>query len=147
VTFGTSSISVDMLPSQPSYIKAPPNEPQVMWGMRPVRSVPEPVGQTQHPRSAPESTHVQQSVQSAQSKVQDAPLRQDVEGGDESVSEALSKDVFSTYTCRSLNCGIPHPGDIAEASGLRCDLNMMLLGTTSEVCQDQVRASSICQII
>jgi hypothetical protein len=40
-------------------------------------------------------------------------------GGDESFSESLSKDVFSTYKCRSIKHGIEHPGDIAEASGLR----------------------------
>ena len=40
-------------------------------------------------------------------------------GGDESFSESLSKDVFSTYKCRSIQHGIEHPGDIAEASGLR----------------------------
>jgi hypothetical protein len=40
-------------------------------------------------------------------------------GGDESFSESLSKDVFATYQCRSVRRGIEHPGDIAEASGLR----------------------------
>lgn len=44
-------------------------------------------------------------------------------GGDESFSESLSKDVFSTYKCRSIQRGIEHPGDIAEASGLRCELH------------------------
>ncbi|KAK9915021.1 hypothetical protein WJX75_003704 [Coccomyxa subellipsoidea] len=39
-------------------------------------------------------------------------------GGDESVSEALSKEVFSTYVCRTIDRGIPHPGDIAEAASL-----------------------------
>ena len=69
-------------------------------------------------------------------------------GGDESVSEALSKEVFAEYECRSLPCpckpssprqlhaqrscaeiqilfpnrtidrGVPHPGDIAEAASL-----------------------------
>jgi len=42
-------------------------------------------------------------------------------GGDESVSEALSKEVFSTYTCRTIThpASHPHPGDIAEATSLR----------------------------
>ncbi|KAK9814268.1 hypothetical protein WJX72_003136 [[Myrmecia] bisecta] len=40
-------------------------------------------------------------------------------GGDESVSEALSKEVFSTYQCRSIgDRGVPHPGSIAEATSL-----------------------------
>lgn len=40
-------------------------------------------------------------------------------GGDESVSEALSKNVFSSYVCTSVRNGVPHPGDIAEPTSLR----------------------------
>ena len=40
-------------------------------------------------------------------------------GGDESVSEALSKNVFSSYVCTSVKNGVPHPGDIAEPTSLR----------------------------
>ena len=43
-------------------------------------------------------------------------------GGDETVSEALSKNVFSSYICTSINRGVPHPGDIAEPTSLRCCL-------------------------
>lgn len=103
------------MPSQPNYIRAPANEPQVMWGTRPARPTPAPQQQPQR-----SSKGTQQPVDPpAQPPPQGQPPRQDVEGGDESVSEALSKDVFSTYVCRSLQRGIPHPGDIAEASGLR----------------------------
>lgn len=44
-------------------------------------------------------------------------------GGDESVSEALSKHVFSSYICTSIQKGVPHPGDIAEPTSLRCGHN------------------------
>ena len=40
-------------------------------------------------------------------------------GGDETVSEALSKNVFSSYVCTSIQKGVPHPGDIAEPTSLR----------------------------
>ena len=40
-------------------------------------------------------------------------------GGDETVSEALSKNVFSSYVCTSVDRGVPHPGDIAEPTSLR----------------------------
>ena len=40
-------------------------------------------------------------------------------GGDESVSEALSQNVFSSYVCTSVQKGVPHPGDIAEPTSLR----------------------------
>ena len=54
----------------------------------------------------------------------DAPAVDDEErgvGGDESVSEALSKQVFSAYVCRTIKHpqSRPHPGDIAEATSLR----------------------------
>jgi hypothetical protein len=41
-------------------------------------------------------------------------------GLDESVAESASKQVFSTYLCRSvqLQAALPHPGDIAESSSL-----------------------------
>ncbi|KAK9833324.1 hypothetical protein WJX81_006479 [Elliptochloris bilobata] len=41
-------------------------------------------------------------------------------GLDDSVPEALSKDVFSTYVCRTIKQpqSRPHPGDIAEATSL-----------------------------
>ena len=33
---------------------------------------------------------------------------------------SVSKDVFNTYVCQSsVNCGLPHPGDIAESTSLR----------------------------
>ena len=37
------------------------------------------------------------------------------------VLQALSKDVFSTYVCRTIKHpeSRPHPGDIAEATSLR----------------------------
>jgi hypothetical protein len=34
--------------------------------------------------------------------------------------EQISKQVFQTYQCRSIDKGKPHAGDIAEASSLRC---------------------------
>ena len=42
-------------------------------------------------------------------------------GGDESFSEALSKEVFTNYKCQAdcLQAARPHPGDIAEAASLR----------------------------
>jgi hypothetical protein len=40
-------------------------------------------------------------------------------GEDESVSEQVSREVFTTYECRSIDRGIVHPGDIAEPSSLR----------------------------
>ncbi|KAK9798140.1 hypothetical protein WJX73_007295 [Symbiochloris irregularis] len=41
-------------------------------------------------------------------------------GGDESVSEAVSKNVFASYkpSCSAIDRGIIHPGDIAEATSL-----------------------------
>ena len=45
-------------------------------------------------------------------------------GGDETVSEALSKNVFSSYVCTSVSRGVPHPGDIAEPSSLRCSIHV-----------------------
>ena len=41
-------------------------------------------------------------------------------GGDESVSELLSRDIFSEYRSRSVFRGRTHPGAIAEAASLRC---------------------------
>ena len=41
-------------------------------------------------------------------------------GGDESVSELLSRDIFSEYRSRSISRGCTHPGAIAEAASLRC---------------------------
>ena len=47
-------------------------------------------------------------------------------GGDESVSELLSRDIFSDYRSRSVSRGRTHPGAIAEAASLRCpQLNQM----------------------
>ncbi len=43
-------------------------------------------------------------------------------GGDESVSELLSRDIFSEYRSRSISRGCTHPGAIAEAASLRCQL-------------------------
>jgi hypothetical protein len=37
----------------------------------------------------------------------------------ESVSESVSKEVFSSYVCRSIDRGREHPGDISEAASLR----------------------------
>jgi hypothetical protein len=48
-------------------------------------------------------------------------------GGDESVSEALSKNVFSSYVCTSVRNGVPHPGDIAEPTSLRSDISFATL--------------------
>jgi hypothetical protein len=39
-------------------------------------------------------------------------------GMDETVSESVSKQVFATYVCKSVQHGQPHPGDIAESSSL-----------------------------
>ncbi len=47
-------------------------------------------------------------------------------GGDESVSEALSKNVFSSYVCTSVRTGVPHPGDIAEPTSLRSRSGIVL---------------------
>ena len=44
-------------------------------------------------------------------------------GGDETVSEALSKNVFSSYVCTSVSRGVPHPGDIAEPTSLRSSIH------------------------
>ena len=44
-------------------------------------------------------------------------------GGDETVSEALSKNVFSSYVCTSVSRGVPHPGDIAEPTSLRYSIH------------------------
>lgn len=46
-------------------------------------------------------------------------------GGDETVSEALSKNVFSSYVCTSVKTGVPHPGDIAEPTSLRQGINLL----------------------
>ena len=54
---------------------------------------------------------------------------QDV-GGDESVSEALSKQVFSQYraSSKAIDRGVPHPGEAAvEATSLRWGTLLMLL--------------------
>lgn len=48
-------------------------------------------------------------------------------GGDETVSEALSKNVFSSYVCTSVNRGVPHPGDIAEPTSLRCSTPVTMM--------------------
>ena len=47
-------------------------------------------------------------------------------GGDESVSEALSKDIFSNYrtTCTAIDRGIPHPGGCPAC--LRADSIILL---------------------
>ena len=52
-------------------------------------------------------------------RARDGPRAEDA-GEDESVSEQVSRQVFSTYDCRSIDRGIVHPGDIAEPSSLRC---------------------------
>lgn len=101
--------------SQPAYIKSAAQVPQVVWKERPLR--PAPLGTPYQPTQAPSPA---QPVPAQQLQQQQQPRSAgDQAGEDESVSEALSKDVFSTYVCRSLQRGIPHPGDIAEASGLR----------------------------
>ena len=46
-------------------------------------------------------------------------------GGDESVSELLSRDIFSEYRSRSVSRGRTHPGAIAEAASLRCLLKFV----------------------
>eukprot|EP00208_Stichococcus_sp_RCC1054_P000099 CAMPEP_0206143488 /NCGR_PEP_ID=MMETSP1473-20131121/20743_1 /ASSEMBLY_ACC=CAM_ASM_001109 /TAXON_ID=1461547 /ORGANISM="Stichococcus sp, Strain RCC1054" /LENGTH=921 /DNA_ID=CAMNT_0053538919 /DNA_START=201 /DNA_END=2963 /DNA_ORIENTATION=+ len=100
--------------SQPAYIKSAAQVPQVVWKERPLR--PAPLGTPYQPTQAPSPA---QPVPAQQLQQQQQPRSAgDQAGEDESVSEALSKDVFSTYVCRSLQRGIPHPGDIAEASGL-----------------------------
>jgi hypothetical protein len=40
-------------------------------------------------------------------------------GVEEAASEGVSKQVFTTYACRTVDRGIAHPGDIAEAASLR----------------------------
>jgi hypothetical protein len=45
-------------------------------------------------------------------------------GRDESVSEAFSKNVFSTFVCTSVKNGVPHPGDNAEPTSLRSDISL-----------------------
>ncbi|KAG2500714.1 hypothetical protein HYH03_001479 [Edaphochlamys debaryana] len=43
----------------------------------------------------------------------------DEAGGDDGLAESATKQVFSSYVCRSLGGrGKPHPGDVAEASSL-----------------------------
>ncbi|GFR47433.1 hypothetical protein Agub_g9153, partial [Astrephomene gubernaculifera] len=42
-----------------------------------------------------------------------------VEVGDEGLAESATKQVFSSYVCRTItDRGLPHPGDVAEASSL-----------------------------
>lgn len=82
----------------PGYIKQARATPEVVWTDRPAKQrIPD-----QAPTQAP------------------PPPNEDERGvgGDETFSESLSKDVFATYKCRSIQRGIEHPGDIAEASGL-----------------------------
>ncbi len=38
--------------------------------------------------------------------------------GDEAAGEAATKQVFTPYVCRTIDRGIPHPGDVAEAASL-----------------------------
>ena len=118
---------------QPTYISAP-HDQQVVWGKWParpqLRATPRP--QTQAGVPLPQLQLLQQQLQAQQAQQQQQQPQQqrqdaaDQGGGDESVSEALSKDVFSTYVCRSLQRGIQHPGDIAEASGLRREATLLL---------------------
>jgi hypothetical protein len=54
-------------------------------------------------------------------------------GEDESVSEQVSREVFTTYECRSINRGIVHPGDIAEPSSLRYARQHGDLNQTSQI--------------
>jgi hypothetical protein len=64
---------------------------------------------------------MQQSVLgAAANSIARAPAAADeLHGFDETVSESVSKQVFATYVCRSAaQRGLPHPGDIAEASSL-----------------------------
>lgn len=101
--------------SQPAYIKTAAQVPQVVWQVRPLR--PAALGTPYQPTQAA-SPALTVPDQPAQQQQQPRGAG-DQAGEDESVSEALSKHVFTTYVCRSLQRGIPHPGDIAEASGLR----------------------------
>lgn len=47
--------------------------------------------------------------------------------GFEDDQDAVAKEVFSTYMCRSVPYGKAHPGDAAEASSLRCVLLLAVL--------------------
>ena len=43
---------------------------------------------------------------------------------------SISKDVFNTYVCQSsVDRGLPHPGDIAESTSLRCLLGINAVPT------------------
>ena len=50
---------------------------------------------------------------------------EEIAGAEESVSEAVSTEVFRSYVCSSIpeDRGRDHPGEIAEAGSLRCGLN------------------------
>ena len=52
-------------------------------------------------------------------------------GGDESVSEALSKAVFSSYTpsCTAVNRGIPHPGQSSLSPCCSLSLSRTLINS------------------
>lgn len=56
---------------------------------------------------------LQQQRDAARQRAENAEI-----GGEESAPEALSKEVFTPYHCRSLDRGLPHCGDIAEAASL-----------------------------
>ncbi|DBA97285.1 hypothetical protein WJX77_012218 [Trebouxia sp. C0004] len=60
-------------------------------------------------------------------------------GGDESVSEALSKNVFSSYVCTSVKIGVPHPGHIAEPTSL----SAIALPATSYPLWDSIPANVV----
>jgi hypothetical protein len=53
------------------------------------------------------------AMQKSRSAVED-------EHGDTSLAENVTKEIFTSYVCKSIDRGKPHPGDIAEASSLRC---------------------------
>jgi hypothetical protein len=132
--------------SGPSYIRQASTTPDVVWSERPaVQRAPDQAPGQAPTQAPPTEVHtspaagnvegkdksqlqcgswhsvIQYSAASTLPFLSPVTVAQDERGvgGDESFSESLSKDVFSTYKCRSIKHGIEHPGDIAEASGLR----------------------------
>ena len=63
------------------------------------------------------------------------------------VLRSISKDVFNTYVCQSsVDRGLPHPGDIAESTSLRCVYSGNAIESINVPCcqlmQVQLRACS-----
>jgi P-loop containing NTP hydrolase pore-1 len=51
-------------------------------------------------------------------------VQADADGEDQGIAEQVSRQIFSTYQCRSIDRGLKHPGDIAEPASLRYALDL-----------------------